>query len=186
VTGVSLTSLGAPVTAGVSGSPYAITPSAATGTGLANYAIAYVNGRLTVTPVALTVTADDLTRTFGQPNPPLTYTVTAGSLFNGDVLPGSLATAANAFSIAGPYPITEGTLTGGGNYTLTFIDGTLTVTGAAPNFGVSPSMFINDNAPIGGGSGGGFTTCTASTIGQLLQANGQVQLFGTTGLCGSF
>jgi D-alanyl-lipoteichoic acid acyltransferase DltB (MBOAT superfamily) len=36
--------VGAAATAGVAGSPYAIVPSAAVGTGLANYSIAYVNG----------------------------------------------------------------------------------------------------------------------------------------------
>jgi hypothetical protein len=206
VTGVSLASLGAPGTAGVAGSPYAITGSAATGSGLANYTVSYVNGALTVTPASLTVTADDLTRGLGQANPALTFTVTAGSLFNGDTLSGDLATTASAASAAGPYPITEGTLTGGANYTLAFDNGTLTVTGSAPtpvagtpNFGVSPDMFISDNSPdgwlwwlkhvsVGGdtGSGGGLTTCTAGNIGQILKANGQVQLFGNPRTCGSF
>ena len=44
VTSVTLTSAGAPATATVAGSPYPITPSAAVGTGLANYTISYVNG----------------------------------------------------------------------------------------------------------------------------------------------
>ena len=48
-TSVTLTSTGAPATATVAGSPYAITASAAVGTGLANYAITYVDGSLTVT-----------------------------------------------------------------------------------------------------------------------------------------
>src|SRR6185312_617143 len=41
VTSVTLTSAGAAATATVSGSPYAITPGAAVGTGLGNYAISY-------------------------------------------------------------------------------------------------------------------------------------------------
>lgn len=49
VTHVTLTSAGAAATATVAGSPYAIVPSAATGTGLANYEINYVNGTLTIT-----------------------------------------------------------------------------------------------------------------------------------------
>jgi hypothetical protein len=56
VTSVTLASAGAVSTATVSGSPYAITPSAAVGTGLGNYAISYVNGALTVNPAAATVT----------------------------------------------------------------------------------------------------------------------------------
>ncbi len=57
VTSVTLSSpLGAPASAQVSGSPYTITPSAAVGSGLANYNIQYVNGNLTVTPAPLSVT----------------------------------------------------------------------------------------------------------------------------------
>ncbi len=48
VTSVTLTSPGAAATATVAGSPYAITPTAAVGTGLGNYAITYVDGELTV------------------------------------------------------------------------------------------------------------------------------------------
>ena len=46
---MTLTSAGAPATATVAGSPYPIIPSAAVGTGLANYTITYVAGTLTVT-----------------------------------------------------------------------------------------------------------------------------------------
>jgi YVTN family beta-propeller protein len=49
VTSVTLTSAGAPANASMSGSPYAIVPSNAQGTGLSNYSISYVNGMLTVT-----------------------------------------------------------------------------------------------------------------------------------------
>jgi hypothetical protein len=48
VTSVTLTSAGAAAAAMVVGSPYAIIPSAAVGTGLGNYAITYVNGSLTI------------------------------------------------------------------------------------------------------------------------------------------
>ncbi len=41
-------------------------PSAAVGTGLGNYTITYVDGALTVTPAALTITADDRTKIYGQ------------------------------------------------------------------------------------------------------------------------
>jgi hypothetical protein len=55
VSSVILASLGAPVDAAVG--PYAITASAAAGSGLGNYTISYVNGTLTVNP---------------SPTPPLT------------------------------------------------------------------------------------------------------------------
>ena len=59
VDAVTLTSPGAPATAGVAGSPYPIEVSAATGSGLANYTVSYVPGELTVTAAGLTVIADD-------------------------------------------------------------------------------------------------------------------------------
>ena len=55
MTTVKLASVGAAETAAVSGSPYAIVPGAADGTGLDKYAITYVNGSLTVDRRALTV-----------------------------------------------------------------------------------------------------------------------------------
>ena len=48
---------GAAASATLAGSPYSIVPSAATGSGLGNYTIAYHNGTLTVNPKALDVTA---------------------------------------------------------------------------------------------------------------------------------
>jgi hypothetical protein len=48
VTSVSLASAGAAASATVALSPYAITPSAAVGTGLGNYTISYLNGKLFV------------------------------------------------------------------------------------------------------------------------------------------
>ncbi len=53
ITGVTETSTGAPASATVG--TYPIVPSAATGTGLGNYTIGYVNGRLTVTPATPTI-----------------------------------------------------------------------------------------------------------------------------------
>ena len=74
VGGVTLISGGAAATAGVAGSPYAIVPSAAAGTGLTNYTISYVNGELTINPAVLTAS---LVGTIGK-----TYdgTTTAGKL----------------------------------------------------------------------------------------------------------
>ncbi len=56
VTSVTLSSAGAPAAAAMSGSPYAIVPSAAIGTGLDKYAITYVNGSLAVNRRLLTIT----------------------------------------------------------------------------------------------------------------------------------
>ena len=55
VTSVTLSSAGAAAAAAVSGSPYSIVPSAATGVGLDKYAITYVDGHLAVERRPLTV-----------------------------------------------------------------------------------------------------------------------------------
>jgi hypothetical protein len=65
VNSVTLISSGTAATAAVAGSPYAIVPSAAMGTGLANYTISYVNGSLTVSAAALTVTATNASKIYG-------------------------------------------------------------------------------------------------------------------------
>ena len=132
---VTETSPGQLATAPVIGSPYAITPSAATGGTFvpANYTISYVNGVLTVAPVPLTVTASDATKTYGQ-TPVLAAFTTAG-LLNGEAVgsvtetsPGQPATA----SVEGsPYAIMASNATGGtftpSNYTIGYVDGKLTV-----------------------------------------------------------
>lgn len=93
----------------------------------ANYTITFADGALTVTPRAITVTADDLSRIFGEANPALTYAITAGNLVNGDTLSGALTTSADETSVVGAYDITQGSLSASSNYDLTYIGGTLTI-----------------------------------------------------------
>ena len=90
VASITLTSAGAAATATVAGSPYAIVPSNAVGTGLANYDISYVNGSLTVDPKALTITASSKSKTYGdtvtfdETTPSTDFTV--AGLINGDTV----------------------------------------------------------------------------------------------------
>ena len=67
VTSVSLASPGAVATATVAASPHPITPSAAVGSGLSNYAIAYVAGALTVTPATAAIAVSGYTVTLRLP-----------------------------------------------------------------------------------------------------------------------
>ena len=136
VTGVTMTSPGTAVSAGVSGSPYDITPSAPLGIDVANYTITFVKGLLTVNPRPLTITANSRSKTYGD-------TVTfAGTEFTSSgtakvdrlsvvtlTSPGAAATAGVSGS---PYAITPSNPTGidAANYTITYIDGTLGVTRA--------------------------------------------------------
>jgi hypothetical protein len=82
---------------------------------------------------ALTITADDQTKFAGQANP--TFTVSYSVFVQGESaanLGGTLgfATAATVASCAGLYDVMPSGLTSS-NYQITFIDGTLTVTGLA-------------------------------------------------------
>ncbi len=105
---------------------YAIVSSGGTAT---NYVIANrADGTLLVTAQPLTVTANSLSRLYGNANPTLTYAITSGSLYNGDTLSGGVATDATAISGVGNYAISEGTLSASSNYTLSYVPGTLLVT----------------------------------------------------------
>ncbi len=65
---MSVNNNGGAATALVSGSPYTITPSAATGGSFTagNYAITYVAGSLTVSQAPLTITANPQSKVYGQ------------------------------------------------------------------------------------------------------------------------
>jgi hypothetical protein len=106
---------------------YDIDAAAGTLTSGAGYAFSLVDGTLAVGQRPITVTADGQTRTYGDSNPAFTHQLTGGSLVNGDTLSGTASTAATLASGVGTQPITQGTITAGSNYALTFTSGTLTI-----------------------------------------------------------
>mgnify|MGYP001085964834 CR=1 FL=1 len=137
---------------------YPIVPSGLTSN---NYEISYVNGTLTINKVPLTITAQNASRTYGATNP--SFGVSYNGFVNGDDesnLGGALliTTTADLSSPVGTYPIVPSGLTSS-NYTITFEDGTLSVTKAPltimaqnaskivdtpnPSFGVNFSGFVN-------------------------------------------
>ena len=116
----------------VSGNPYAITASGAVDS---DYTISYASGVLTVTPAALTITADNQTKVYGAAVPTLTASFTG--FVNGDTSASltsqpSLSTTANVSShVSGnPYTITASGAVDS-DYTISYAAGTLTVTTAA-------------------------------------------------------
>ena len=135
VTSVVETSTGSAPTASVAGSTYpiVITPGSATGSFTpTNYVITYVDGKLTVTPVPLTITANDVTKNYGEApilsgftTTPLVNNETVGSVT--ETSPGQPATAASGAT----YPITPSAATGGtftpSNYDIHYDNGVLTV-----------------------------------------------------------
>jgi hypothetical protein len=106
---------------------YTITCSGAAVSG--NYDIAYAPGTLTVTKKAITITADNQTKTYGDADPTFTHSVTG--LVGGDALTTQpTCDVAGAHTNAGTYPITCSGADAGGNYTISYQPGTLTVTKA--------------------------------------------------------
>ncbi len=112
----------------VAGSPYVIACSGATSS---NYSISYVPGTLTLTPAALSVTANNQSRLYGDANPTLDGTLTGAVASDG--ITASYATTATAASAIGPYPITATLVDPNSrlaNYTVTNTPATLTVNAA--------------------------------------------------------
>jgi hypothetical protein len=87
----------------------------------------------TITPRPITATADDSGKSVGLADPSLTYSVTSGSLAQGDAFTG--AVTRDPGNTPGDYDINQGTLALNSNYSLTFVPGLFTVTGPIINGG---------------------------------------------------
>jgi hypothetical protein len=114
-----------------------VTGVSLSGADAGNYTVAGSgNTTADITPALLTVRADDKSRLFNEPNPPLSSTISG---FVGGEGPGvlsgtlTLATSATAGSSAGNYPITvTPNAFSAPNYTVQFVDGTLQVISLDP------------------------------------------------------
>src|SRR5205823_4337965 len=118
----------------VAGGPYAIhcvKDTLASG----NYSFSFVDGHLAITKAPLTVTGDDTSREYGEPNPGFTATISGYK--NGETRttsdltgsPSCSSAATPSSSVAGgPYAIhcVKDTLASG-NYSFSFVDGHLAI-----------------------------------------------------------
>ena len=87
---------------------------------------------LIVTPAALTVTANNVNSVYGTPLPaPDIHRLGSGQRRLRQRLLKPLATSASESSNVGGYAITQGTLSAGSNYAITYTSGTLTVNPAS-------------------------------------------------------
>ena len=123
-----------------------------------NYIVTVTPGTFTIDPKAITVTADNASKTYGDVDPALTYTVPDGALVGGDVLTGSLSRESGEG--VGTYEIT-GVLTNS-NYAVTVTPGTFSIAAkaitvsannASKTFGeVDPALTysVPDGALLGG------------------------------------
>jgi hypothetical protein len=92
----------------------------------ANYAINFAGAQFTISPAPLTVTADNLSRLYGDPDPILGFSV--GGLVAGDTVQSALtgALVRDPGENVGAYAITQGTLAAQ-NYFIRFTAGALSI-----------------------------------------------------------
>jgi hypothetical protein len=123
------------------------------GSKLGNYAVTSNSGTLTVNPAALSASAADATRVYGDPNPVFTGAITG--LKNGDVITLTFSSAGPASPI-GTFAIVPALVDPGlkaGNYSVTKTNGTLTVTVAPLSVtAANASRAYGDPNPLFNGS----------------------------------
>jgi hypothetical protein len=128
---------GSIATANVAGSPYGITIAKGSLSSLSGYSFNLVDaGTLTVTPKALTITASNESKIYGDTANLGTTAFSQSGLVvaNGDSISGvtlsSLGAAASAQVAGSPYAITASNAAGTGlsNYSISYVSGALTVT----------------------------------------------------------
>jgi len=113
-----------------------------------NYDITINEGTFTILPRTVTVTADDVTKIKGKPDPELTATVEG--LVNGDTIEYTLSREPG--EKIGKYAITpEGEATQG-NYNVVFVPGTLTIVSATQQMGTFSLIWLSDAALKGEGA----------------------------------
>ena len=93
------------------------------GTAAANYDITKVDGLFTINAVAITVTADATTKTYGAADPAFTYNITTGALNGADVLSGAITREAG--EDVGTYALQSSLFNS--DYDITFVPANLTV-----------------------------------------------------------
>jgi subtilisin-like proprotein convertase family protein len=193
----SLTSQAILATGATASSPVGIYPITANGAVDANYNISYAAGTLTVTPAAITVTADNKSKTYGAALPALTATYT-GFVLNQSTndLAGlaTLSTTASSTSDVGTYPITASGATSP-NYAFSYVGGTLTITQslssgvvassanpALPGTNVTFTMTISAGAPGAGTPSGTVNFRIDGSIASSGTLSGGVATFTTSTL----
>ena len=145
-------------------SPVGTYPISCSGLTSTKYVITFVPGALSVTRDPLTITASNQTKSLNQPNPVLTWVATG--FVNGEntnvltTLP-TCTTTATTTSPAGSYPIMCSGAAAA-NYSITYVPGTLTVTGTCHyvSMSLSPS-----SVPQGGTTrmNGTINSCSSKT-----------------------
>jgi hypothetical protein len=138
----------------------------------------------TTNTAALSVTANAASKVYGNADPAFSYTV--GGFTNGDnasVMSGSLSRAAG--EAVGTYAILQGSVSGGGNYTVSYAGANLSILPALVRkiaAGQSDINFVTLSAALAAVPDSGFTTLRLlnGNLGENLTfaANANVRLVG--------
>jgi hypothetical protein len=91
-----------------------------------NYNITFSGADLVITQRPVSVSADHISKIYGESDPRLTYRITSGRLINTDTFSGSLVR--DAGEISGTYLIKQGNLALNSNYILSFTGADLEIT----------------------------------------------------------
>jgi hypothetical protein len=162
----------------------------ATQAGNADYSSATATQSFQVTPAPLTVTANNATRVYNQANPVFSGTVTGA--VGSDHFTETFSTTATTSSNAGSYPIVPAVIGPQSNYTITIVNGSLTVTTASTTTTLSApasaaygtNVTLTATVTSSAGTPGGIVTFTsgATTIGTGTLNGSGVATLGTTTL----
>ena len=135
-----------------------------TGASAANYSISYTSGTLSVSPAPLLVIADDQVKISGEPLPLLSAHYSGLKLGDTSAVVSGLAitTDATVGSLAGNYVISPSGATAP-NYTVSFLNGVLTVTSPAPAQDISALARLTQNPGGIGAASFGVNTATGDT-----------------------
>ncbi|MDD5701073.1 MAG: MBG domain-containing protein [Dehalococcoidales bacterium] len=156
VTGVSLSGIDAGTYVGGVAAGFA---------GDSGYSSSSGSNDLTVSPKPLTVTSDAQSKVYGEDDPDLTYT----SSLEGIAFSGALAR--DPGEDVGSYAITQGDLSAGDNYSITFVGASITITQASSAITIVAEDAVYDGSPHGGtaavaGAGGLNESLTVSYTGR--------------------
>ena len=151
-----------------------------------NYVFAtgyFVAGELTIAPALLTITAENLTLTYGPGTTFAGTEFTTSGLTNSDTVSSvtliSVGAAAGASVAGSPYPIVPSAAVGKGlsNYTIDYVNGVLSVTSAILTITASPQTkaYGATDPPLTYSSSGFQSSDTASTLlkGTLSRSTGE-------------
>lgn len=170
----------------VSGSPYAISATLAPPSVLGNYDVTYTGAPFAIGKKAASVTARAASKSYGDPDPPLSTT-------NTGFLPGDLGAGKVSFSAtrvagesAGTYDITPQASDNGSallaNYLCSYLHGALTVTKADQSIVLPPlpaKTYGDPDFNPGGNSPGGLPISYASSDPAVaVVVNGQLRITG--------